>query len=95
MRFGVLEPRTSAHVPGTILLNEQAAHSEHDTQRLKHAVGKDGHILLAPQPSEDPNDPLNWSSFQKHFVLGVLCFGAIIHAAALVRRVLLFFMRQG
>ncbi|KAL8690393.1 MAG: hypothetical protein Q9218_004155 [Villophora microphyllina] len=31
----------------------------------------DGHILY-PQPSEDPNDPLNWSWGKKHLILLVI-----------------------
>ncbi|OAP56444.1 putative MFS-type transporter [Fonsecaea erecta] len=29
----------------------------------------DGHTILVPQPSDDPNDPLNWSFFKKHMLL--------------------------
>lgn len=78
MGLGVLEPNTTAHVPGTVLLDQQAAHSENQTGRLKHGTGKNSHIVLAPQPSEDPNDPLNWSSLKKHIVLAVIFFGVII-----------------
>lgn len=84
MALGILEPKTNVHVPGTILLNEQAAHSESQTQALKHGRGKNSSIILAPQPSEDPNDPLNWSTFQKHLVLGILCLGSIVNAAVQV-----------
>lgn len=85
MGFGILEPKTTAHVPGTELLHDEAASTESAAQGLKHASGKDSHIILAPQPSGDPNDPLNWSWIEKHVVLGVLCFGSIVNAAALVR----------
>ncbi|OAL35692.1 hypothetical protein AYO20_05073 [Fonsecaea nubica] len=79
MGLGVLEANTTAHVPGTVLLDQRAAHSEQQTGRLKHGTGKNAHIVLAPQPSEDPNDPLNWSSFKKHIVLTIIFFGVIIH----------------
>ncbi|KIW49206.1 hypothetical protein PV05_10905 [Exophiala xenobiotica] len=79
MGLGVLEPANAGHVSGTVLLDQQAAHSEQQTGRLKHGTGKNSHIVLAPQPSEDPNDPLNWSSAKKHFVLSVIFFGVIIH----------------
>ena len=82
MGFGVLEPTRGGHVPGTVLLDQDAAHSSDTTSHLKHASGKNSHIILAPQPSEDPNDPLNWSTFQKHFVLGIIMFGTIVHCAA-------------
>jgi hypothetical protein len=79
MGLGVLEPKENTHVPGTVLLDQNAAHSEQQTARLKHGTGKNSHIVLAPQPSEDPNDPLNWSFAKKHLVLAVIFFGTIIH----------------
>jgi hypothetical protein len=85
MGLGILDDNKLNHVPGTVLLDEEAGHSEEQTRDLKHATGKDAHIILAPQPSEDPNDPLNWSHFRKDIVLAILCFGAIIHAATQVR----------
>ena len=32
---------------------------------------KDG-IRLHPQPTADPLDPLNWSSWRKHSILGIV-----------------------
>jgi hypothetical protein len=55
------------------------------TTGMKHGVGRDAHIVLAPQPSEDPNDPLNWSSLRKELNLIVLGFGTILHGAVVVR----------
>ena len=34
-----------------------------------------------PQPSEDPNDPLNWPKSKKLTVLGITCMGAIFYAS--------------
>ena len=31
-------------------------------------------IVLNPTPSTDPNDPLNWSTFKKHYTLAIVCF---------------------
>ena len=73
------------HVPGTVLLNEKAAHTEAVTGLLKHGTGKDAHIVLAPQPSEDPNDPLNWPKPLKELNLFILAFGATLHAAVSVK----------
>lgn len=39
--------------PGTVLLESSAISTGH---------GGDGHVLLQPTPSRDPNDPLNWSN---------------------------------
>jgi hypothetical protein len=85
MGLGILDDdKKLPHVPGTVLLDEISAHVESQTSNLKHGTGKDSHIILAPQPSEDPNDPLNWSKSKKDVVLAVLCFGAIINAATQV-----------
>lgn len=79
MAFGILEPNTTSHVPGTVLLDQKAAGSELQTGGLKHGTGKNSHIILAPQPSEDPNDPLNWSQSKKHIILAIIFLGTIIH----------------
>ncbi|KAH8657495.1 major facilitator superfamily domain-containing protein [Tricladium varicosporioides] len=38
----------------------------------------DGHLILQPQPSEDPNDPLNWSKWRKFVNFSILCFYSLI-----------------
>ena len=38
--------------PGTVLLEDPNAVTKH---------GRDGHVVLQPTPSRDPNDPLNVS----------------------------------
>ncbi|PYH74128.1 MFS general substrate transporter [Aspergillus vadensis CBS 113365] len=35
-------------------------------------------IILVPQPSDDPEDPLNWSTFTKHAALVVLAFESFL-----------------
>src|SRR5271170_6857533 len=79
MGLGILDDNKLPHVPGTVLLDEIAGHSEDITTNLKHGTGSDSHIILAPQPSADPNDPLNWPRFRKDLALAILCFGAIIN----------------
>ncbi|GAB1740466.1 hypothetical protein NU219Hw_g5570t1 [Hortaea werneckii] len=37
-------------------------------------TAKDGHTILVPQPSENPNDPLNWPWWKKHAVLLTISF---------------------
>jgi MFS family permease len=69
------------HVPGTVLLDELAAQSVAVTHDLKHGRGKNSDIILIPQPSEDPNDPLNWPQWQKDLQMAVLAFGATVFAA--------------
>ena len=56
MGLGVLEDKHLDHVPGTVLLDDEAAHVEDITGMLKHGTGRDAHIVLSPQPSDDPND---------------------------------------
>jgi len=58
MGFGVLEPKSSrgsagTYIPGTAPLYDKAPHradAKHD--------GSDSSLILVPQPTDDPNDPL-------------------------------------
>ncbi|KAL0258110.1 hypothetical protein SLS55_007282 [Diplodia seriata] len=43
---------------------------------LKHGTGKFSHILLVPQPSDSPNDPLNWPLWKKDMILLIVGFAA-------------------
>lgn len=47
-----------------------------DPRDLKTA--HDGHTILSPQPSTDPNDPLNWSVFKKHVFLFIIAITAFL-----------------
>jgi hypothetical protein len=38
----------------------------------------DGKTILIPQPSNSPNDPLNWSSFRKHLILIIISCTALL-----------------
>jgi hypothetical protein len=42
-------------VPGTIFVVDDLAHRH---SNLLHAAGDSSNIVLVPQPSDDPNDPL-------------------------------------
>ena len=48
---------------------------------LKHGTGSNANIVLAPQPSEDPNDPLNWSRWKKEVVFMTLNYAAVLCAS--------------
>lgn len=50
--------------PGTVLLDGM------------RTTGKK--IVLQPRPSEDPNDPLNWSNLRKFFNFSLVCFYVIM-----------------
>lgn len=62
MGFGVKEPQTASgeHVPGTALIyGGNGDNVELAVQaNLKRAPGKNFDIILVPQPSDSPNDPL-------------------------------------
>ena len=44
----------------------------------KLKVAGDGHTILIPQPSDDPNDPLNWSKYKKHLILLIISASAFL-----------------
>lgn len=50
--------------------------SDPEHANLKRA--RDGHTILLPQPSSDPNDPLNWSHFKKHVILIIISMTAFL-----------------
>jgi hypothetical protein len=43
-----------------------------ETLKLK----RDGNIILQPQPSDSPNDPLNWCNKWKESIMIVLAFSS-------------------
>ncbi|KAK7409635.1 hypothetical protein QQX98_008150 [Neonectria punicea] len=72
MAFGVFEtPIGGEHVPGTCQLEHDATGR---ATQLKKAGRKDDDPVLVPQPSNDPNDPLNWPLYQRDLVLLLLCY---------------------
>ena len=56
-------------------INEKKVEEEPRTAvpEIEHAgpVMKDG-LVLHPQPTSDPLDPLNWSSLKKHAILAIV-----------------------
>lgn len=50
----------NSFVPGTIHLVDIQG-----TLRAKHASGGQNDVVLIPAPSDDPDDPLNWSAKRK------------------------------
>lgn len=53
-------------IPGTIYLVDL-----NRNLRIRHAGGGDGDIVLDPAPSDDPEDPLNWTPRRK--LLALIC----------------------
>lgn len=75
MGLGVLDDKHLEHVPGTALLtdvieaNQQHRRGGLNTSFLKHGKGRDADVVLVPQPSRSPNDPLNWPLWKKDLML--------------------------
>lgn len=88
MGLGISEPKQIV-VNGTVKLVESDNIYGDDvvaqnTSNLKHS--KDGKIVLSPQPSDDPNDPLNLSIWQRdgcYIILLLCCILSTIHGPML------------
>ncbi|TBU25832.1 MFS general substrate transporter [Dichomitus squalens] len=83
MVFGILDDHKLERVPGTGLLSDRRnVHGPQVTtdqaRELKHGTGTYSHIVLIPQPSDDPRDPLNWPRWKKE-----ACFWTLIFATSL------------
>lgn len=87
MGLGVLEDKHLPHVPGTALLTDIIGSDNHhrhgglDTSALRHGKGKDSDIVLVPQPSNSPNDPLNWPLWKKDLMLFFICIDTAVVGA--------------
>lgn len=68
MAWGILELKnaTLKNVPGTSQLEDVVPAN---TIHLKKGSGSDSNIVLIPQPSNDPNDPLNWPLWQRDLIV--------------------------
>lgn len=59
MGLGVLEDKVLEHVPGTTYVFDDERRGAEETARDAHSKrDKTGLIILVPQPSDSPNDPL-------------------------------------
>ncbi|KAK4946042.1 hypothetical protein LTR10_014844 [Elasticomyces elasticus] len=83
--FGILQEKSFEHTPGTAILHDDATAgvAAQAATGLKHGTGRYGHIVLVPQPTDDPDDPLNWPLWRKDLclfsvALGSLCFTAVL-----------------
>lgn len=75
MGLGVLEDRVMANVPGTTRyyddpLRPQMAQA--DGTDLKCDTNGPEKIILVPQPTDDPNDPLNWPLWKRDLIIFIL-----------------------
>ncbi|KAF2434953.1 putative MFS transporter [Tothia fuscella] len=82
MGLGVLEDHKLEHVPGTSFVGDDEGRrtEEHAPldPNLKYDTSGPTPIILVPQPSDDPSDPLNWSLLRRDFILAILSFLAVI-----------------
>ncbi|UPK99501.1 hypothetical protein LCI18_010436 [Fusarium solani-melongenae] len=84
MALGILEAPGVEHVPGTTRYFDdpsqpQAANEHHENLKFDRS-GKEP-IILIPQPSDDPNDPLNWPLWRRDLITFLLCFAGILATA--------------
>ncbi|KAH6957622.1 major facilitator superfamily domain-containing protein [Ilyonectria sp. MPI-CAGE-AT-0026] len=84
MPLGILEAKGVEHVPGTTRYFDdpprpQIATSDHAGLKCDNS-GKQP-IILIPQPSDDPNDPLNWPLWRRDLITFTLCFAGILATA--------------
>ncbi|KAH7146095.1 major facilitator superfamily domain-containing protein [Dactylonectria macrodidyma] len=79
MPLGIVDVEVETHLPGTAILIDKTGRG--DISYLKHTVVKGENIVLVPQPSDDPNDPLNWPKWKKDSVFAVIFINTIILAA--------------
>ena len=72
-------------VPGTAFMNDQedlpSEYSSVPRNALKHGKGRFSHVILVPQPSDSPNDPLNWPQWQKELILLIVGLSAAVVGA--------------
>ncbi|KAM5538328.1 hypothetical protein V8D89_007930 [Ganoderma adspersum] len=75
MAFGILDDHKLDNVPGTGLLSAKGSHlATEEARELKRGTGKYSHVVLIPQPSDDPRDPLNWPRWKKEVCFWTLVF---------------------
>lgn len=82
MALGILETQDE-HVPGTVYVRDkteaQTGRPRGDSLLKRDKTGK---IILVPQPSDDPNDPLNRPLWQRDVMLVILALVAVLATTA-------------
>ena len=78
---GIIEPSDAGNIPGTFLIANPDQSKDTHGSGLRKGKGKDQDVVLVPQPSDDPNDPLNWQVREKRLILWTVgVVAALIHA---------------
>ncbi|KAF4634489.1 hypothetical protein G7Y89_g3610 [Cudoniella acicularis] len=75
MGWGILNDPKYPNIPGTIILNEKVDASKLEDWEYEEPK-KIGDIVLNPQPTDSPNDPLNWSTATKMTILLIVSLTA-------------------
>ena len=82
MGLGILNPSTSATVPGTSRVTDNSSsrtNAPHELDPLlKYDTTGSVPIILIPQPTDDPNDPLNWPLWRRDLILFILSAISVI-----------------
>ncbi|PSR77053.1 major facilitator superfamily domain-containing protein [Coniella lustricola] len=85
MPFGILDCKRMEVVPGTAFMSDQdelpPEYSDIAKEQLKHGKGRYRDVILVPQPSDNPNDPLNWAQWRKEVVLLIVSLTAAVVGA--------------
>lgn len=56
-------------------------YSDIPRELLKHGKGRYKDVILVPQPSDSPNDPLNWPQWKKELILLIVGLSAAVVGA--------------
>ncbi|KAI9766521.1 MAG: hypothetical protein M1840_006478 [Geoglossum simile] len=82
MGLGILEDTHFESVPGTsyVLDDESRSYEPNTGLELKYDRTGPIPIILVPQPSDDPNDPLNWPLWKRDLVLVILSVASVMAA---------------
>ncbi|KAK4169922.1 major facilitator superfamily domain-containing protein [Cladorrhinum sp. PSN259] len=62
---GTSKTGTTVSFPASLATKRMSWTSTVVNRRIKYGQGKFGNIELVPQPSDDPDDPLNWPTWRK------------------------------
>lgn len=78
--FGILDSAFKGQIPGTSIITADRNATSTTVQAIESSHRRES-VILVPQPTNDPNDPLNWSKIEKRVVLLTIAIAsAIIHA---------------
>ncbi|KAF2645758.1 MFS transporter-like protein [Massarina eburnea CBS 473.64] len=81
MGLGILEDRKLEHVPGTAnVLQAESLRAEGVERDSRLKYDRSGRVLLVPQPSDDPNDPLNWPLWKRDSITAILSLFSVLAA---------------